>query len=127
MENELSDQEKSVMLAKAMGVDWRIIPLSEFDDIYADSAETVILDPDNVLIGYGTLYDPANMALAWRCHLWAWRHVDIYTRYRNWWRHHTEMSPMGKPDAQRLWLDKILELAIEAGLIEVNDEEEQND
>jgi hypothetical protein len=32
-----------------------------------------------------------------------------------------ESTISGRENAQRLWLDKILELAIEAGTVEVND------
>ena len=116
--NDMSE-EKSVLLAKATGVDWRIIPISDFDSIYEDSAEVVILDSNDILVGHGTLYDPANMALAWRVHLWMGKNDPLPCTpkgYIYWWNN---LGIVREADAQRLWLDKILSLAIEAGIVEV--------
>ena len=119
--NELTDQEKSVLLAKAMGADWRYFHNDEID-------EWLILDSENVVIGYGNLYDPANMALAWRVHLWTLKQ-ELGKRespyavspkpYTRWWN---LGSPWGYADAQRKWLDRIFDLCVEAKLIEVTDE-----
>ena len=89
--NEMNPQEKSVLLAKAAG----------------------IIEDRN-------LYYPANMALAWLVHLWGLDIVDAVGswKYVSWWEN---MAIFGEDDAQRLWLDKVLELAIEAGLVEVDD------
>ncbi len=64
--------------------------------------------------------DPLYMALAWRVHLWGLQAV-FWTEYYRWWR-----SPKDRPyiraNAACLWLDKILTLAIEAGLVELDEE-----
>ena len=64
------------------------------------------------------LYDPANMALAWRCHLWACNNQFNTNTwpYLGWFE---DNSIFEYEDAQRRWLDKVLELAIEAGVVEV--------
>ena len=95
---DMNDQEKSVLLAKAMG--WTIEAPEYFD-----------------------LYRPKDMALAWRVLNWAAVTMPQESYYLVPLQGivlDTEKLP--PPDAQRLWLDKILKLAIEAGLIEVQDD-----
>ena len=102
---DMTDREKSVLLAKAAG--W------ETDD---DALKIHLPNPLWRESGYRqnvirSLYDPANMALAWRCHLWALHVKRPFARdYLDYF-----WSISGEEHAQRLWLDKILEL------IEVND------
>jgi hypothetical protein len=117
----MSDQEKSVMLARAMGwhqdIDggwaWTIQP----NTLYLGSYSAVNFKPPP------DLYDPANMALAWRVLQWHWesdKH-DFHADFDDWW--HGQSEPMyAKADAQRAWLDKCLSLAVEAGLVEVEAE-----
>ena len=111
----MNDQEKSVMLARAM--EWTVTASLTNDRQYISppnrpDSEDYITD----------LYDPANMALAWRVHLWAHYSAEVNHgyRYRNWCIRDTDT--LFNENAQRLWLDKILELAIEAGLVEVKDD-----
>jgi hypothetical protein len=68
------------------------------------------------------LYDPANMPLAWRVLNWAYDLPQIEDQGRHdhfikWWRE-ANLNTKPPADAQRLWLDKILELAVEAGIID---------
>ena len=64
------------------------------------------------------LYDPANMALAWRVHIEAIEGLTlgIYIGdwYSAWWRVNEMWCKVTKPGD---FLDKILELAKEAGLV----------
>ena len=102
----------------------------------------VIFSPNEEIDNYidtgdgESLYDPANMALAWRVLNWAT--VDkALAEFHAWWgdtttepiwfivgQHFNGVEIIKKPaaEAQRLWLDKILELAIEAGLVELEEE-----
>ena len=115
---KLSDQEKSVALAKAMG--WET-----FNSPH--TGRKMIKRPEVVFIQDGNLYDPANMALAWRVLNWANEQhapdpqeeyiadeVQEYMRFFGAW-----LSILPPDEAQRNILDKILSLAIEAGLVEV--------
>ena len=121
MLDNLSDEQKSVMLAKAMG--WE---KDTYHRVWVDNTAEEVHRTSSF-----NLYDPANMALAWR--VLNWCHEEMYSNqwleFSNWWNgyystpdslHFWGLSPA---DAQRLWLDKILELAIEAGLAEVDDVE----
>lgn len=94
---------------------------------------TSIFKPIPNGLGCRTLYDPANMALAWRVRGWFHklaREEQEREKYNTelWWElcawemnltfkgnHLVEMLPQV---AQRAWLDKILQLAIEAGMLE---------
>ena len=135
----MNDQEKSILLAKAMEwdvglMDETIFPTGEDISVFIDTGDGE------------SLYDPANMALAWRVLNWAQqqecfdagRH-DLtgftfnLTLIDSWIGRMIGQKNMGRldspslfdlppADAQRLWLDKILFLVIEAGLVEVRDE-----
>ncbi len=98
--SELSDEQKSVMLARVCG--W---------ETSGPTSPTVVSWPPD-------LYDPANMALAWRVARWSWGNFPDYAkdRLRLWWK--WNIKPRADYDPQRSWLDKILELAIEAGLVD---------
>ena len=120
----MDDQEKSVMLAKAIG--WYVTVYDKRCAISSLGERLGVYDyPLN-------LYDPANMALAWRVLNWASEldtEIDDYSYpyviseaadclfERE--LEDVKMWCLPPADAQRLWLDKILELAIEAGLAEV--------
>lgn len=137
--NEMGEQEKSVALARLCG--WRIdnIPTStgaawmrvlcdeNGNDLglrppFGGGIEKrhVDLKPTKLF----NLYDPANMALAWRVGVWAGNNLpnDAISKLNDLWlRRDTypyEVFMWYEPEAQRLWLDKILELAIEAGMTE---------
>jgi len=85
-------------------------------------------------LGCRTLYDPANMALAWRVLNWAVKTVDQKKEqamngggmdsWMYWHEGHFELrgimlsgQELPPAEAQHAWLDKILQLAIEAGMI----------
>lgn len=105
---DMKDQEKSVLLVKAMGYGW---------EIHEDHNGCFMLDSEDVLLGEGNLYDPANMALAWRAKRWMHEEDDrcMVTTFTDWYRRHAvRLSRMDDADAQRIWLDKIHELIIEA-------------
>ena len=100
---ELSDEQKTVMLAELAGVT-------------SDVINSGVLCVD--------LYDPANMALAWRVLNWAganfnkarpgdWRGAMYGSRHSA----ISEWVGLSPADAQRAWLDRILSLAIEAGMV----------
>ncbi len=109
--SDLTDQAKSVLLAKARG--W--YQVDEEPIMGARWQEPG--KPNNYWINPPNLYITTSMALAWRVHLWGLQ-ATFWTEYYRWWR-----SPKDRPyihaEAQRLWLDKILKLAIAAGLVEI--------
>ena len=109
----MTDQEKSVVLARLCG--WE--PLS--DTIYGITGHGTVLwkdedgymlDPDLTLPL--NLYDPANMALAAKVALWAFETIlkDNSDEYR--WVFAYKFF-----QNTRMALDKILELAIAAGMV----------
>ena len=97
--DELSDGQKTVMLAKLAGMT-------------PDVMNSGVLCVD--------LYDPANMALAWRVLNWAAAHgittqINVVYQYKKGdWARMIDLPPA---DAQRAWLDYILRKAIEAGMV----------
>ena len=120
---ELSDEQKSVMLAKLCG--WNINQ--------QDSGKAWITCPDDA---YATtnLYRPAFMFLAWRVLNWASSNKSPHPEERDemqhkmqeWLTYHVGWLDILSPaSAQRLWLDKILELAIEAELVNLRAEERE--
>jgi len=142
--DEMSEQEKSVVLAKLCG--WLYTEMrqtapekTEREYIIWNGPETkepwgILNLSDRVWLDMTkNMYNPANMALAWKVLNWASSKSDIeidnysfpYTLDQA-----TEIIFEGEYDgndiplwkmppaeAQRLWLDKILELAIEAGMV----------
>ena len=123
--DKLTDQKKSVMLARVMG--WEIHPVIGQHIIHTLIHNVVVGDEiiGNMLGDELNLYDPANMALAWRVLNWAivspWNNVIGYTFTGNVailrMFEDAKMIKLSPADAQRAWLDKVLSLAIEAGLI----------
>lgn len=91
---------------------WTFVP-GEVKEVYQ-----AYLLATSKLSGFPNLYDPANMALAWRVLNWAGETQfggNITSRaWNNFW---IDMRILPPADAQRAWLDKILKLAIEAGLV----------
>lgn len=126
--NDMSDQEKSNSLCNLCG--WSIVEfMQHYDYRLMDANDNEIESfPD----WYQTdgdmpdLYNPANMALAWRVLNWASEQQGIYHKFMHWWfRQNSDLDMLGgylfdlePEDAQRAWLDKILSLAIEAGMLE---------
>jgi hypothetical protein len=134
--DEMSEQEKSVALARAMG--WAVdsVAINPADDntwftciIVDSSGSNIGLKP----LGASkvkrlrpmklNLYDPANMALAWRVLRW-WKTYcfekqspETWQKWADWLQGEFLFPYLGRPDAQRLWLDKILALAIAAEII----------
>lgn len=119
MSDELSDQEKSVMLARAMG--WEVYPMYE-------GSPMMLFNAPGDEVNHSNLYLSENMALAWRVLNWGLvvKPTDpvgsihspdrIHNKLEDWLR---TTFLWGRPDAQKQWLDQVLELAIEAGLMEV--------
>lgn len=69
-------------------------------------------------------YDPANMALAWTVLNWinTWDQNKYWTQYTSfwgWWSD-AELWQIDGNSAQRKWLDRVLELAIEAKLVKLD-------
>ena len=120
--SKMSDREKSVLLAKALG--WEI-------QSWPNEERILIRVPPNRQ-PVENIYNPTNMALAWRVLNWASsRNDDIddysfpYVFYQGVeelfdWEDETETPMWGMPpvEAIRRILDTILKLVIEAGIIE---------
>ena len=132
---KLSDQEKSIMLARALGL--------KVERNYPDSPPEHRLRETYVISGNGfgyecgwwsegvtldeamlNLYDPSNMALAWRVLNWCHGYFPghLINPIVKWWQETSELVFLPPEKAQELWLDRILELAIEAGLVELENE-----
>ena len=134
MIDKLSDQEKSVMLARAMGWESFIGEITK---------QVFVILPGDKFHRIGELYDPANMALAWRVLNWASLDSNVGIPFAKWlmkviavqytdngdldiirhtpnWAYLFNLPPA---DAQRAWLDKILTLAIEAGMVDTSRKE----
>lgn len=101
----------------------------------------VFLSDDVIADGYSTLYSPGNMHLAWRMVRWAWDCDVLAASYITppipigggkwvkferqlkemfylWWMHHAGLISEQAANAQRGWLDKVLELALAAGVVD---------
>lgn len=105
--NDMSDREKSVLLAKAMR--WYVTVHDKRCAISSLGERLGVTDyPLN-------LYDPENMALAWRVlNHFSWVDIALKIVLQDTVKNSIHDDPA---DAQRLWLDKVLELAIEIGII----------
>lgn len=121
--DEMSEQEKSVMLARLVG--WEVnqnnSPVGQIFIYYDRPRSNAIAN----------LYDTANMALAWRVLNWFWafcKPLETPQQVTMWDGYHADLilwmidygssyEDMPPAEAQAAWLDKILELAIEAGMV----------
>ena len=121
----MTNREKSVLLARAMG--WNYLDAHHVQDAAHDWV---------VFRGRFNLYKPAQMALAWRVLNWAMDEESSFALFQGqkffrWWNDisisgasNRNLLVQPPADAQRLWLDKILELvAIEAVIVETADED----
>lgn len=141
--NDLADQEKSALLSKVMG--WGIEEeysediqksIAYWTSWISDATGTPIEFPcgDNTIEWTSpafkpswrefklNLYKPANMALAKRVFVWAYVELEkarMQFRHGDW-----AFRILLKEEGARWGLDKILALAIEAGLVA---EEERDD
>ena len=104
----LSEKEKSVLLARAMG--WHL----HRRDV------GIMLRPDQSERWVTNLYDTANMALAWRVLNWVSNNKAWYEEYGylvdTFWSA-MELYAMPLDEAIRMLLDTILERLIDAGLV----------
>lgn len=116
MELPGNTQEKSIMLARLMG--WQFV--------YAGNGVVAVVR-DKIFVGTTTaywysesgpcvdFYEKDNMSLAWKILAFA---ADLDQRtnttvFEEWW--HSQRLYLKSPEkAQKLWLDKVLELAIQA-------------
>lgn len=117
--------EASVMLAKLMG----LTPLlfSDMCHFHRDGEEFVSVYPhgwyhrmpvDEAWVFFPNLYIPVNMALAWRVLNWATMEPTAQlAQVARWFLIGGGMSLL-PTQAQRAWLDKIISLAIEAGMVD---------
>ena len=119
--NEMNDQEKSALLAKAMGLE--LVPHPVYGDKHLFFRVPEKWDHDWGLAD--DFYHPSVMALAWPVAEWAWDGLpDVQAaKFRNWWK--WNIKPRGNYDPQRSWLDKVLGLIIESTidnmLVEIGD------
>lgn len=125
---DLTDQQKSVMLAKAMGK-YENVPLLQVVDALVDGVRKHYWLHNGVVEEIPNLYevdengDPLYMPLAWRVLNWGiehpWNNVPGYTITGNVailrLFENARMIKMSPADAGRRWLDKILELSLEEG------------
>jgi hypothetical protein len=120
--SEMSDQEKSVMLARVCG--WFVEDMGDYQNVFERGGR---MSPKIMSINpLHNLYTPDNMQASWRVLNWAATQYDneFGEQLINWFYSlNSEMGDeidwivMRPAEAQRTWLDKILELAIEAGLV----------
>ena len=129
--SEMSDQEKSVMLARLCG--WTLVRRewkgalklgwhNNENELLASpcSVDLSLWGEDLESMTCPNLYYPTNMALAWRVSNFIYSEFfngeDWCDGYFTWW-HEVDWYKYTPAAAQRAWLDKILELAIEAGMV----------
>jgi hypothetical protein len=122
---KLTDQEKSVMLARAMGL-FTNYDISNWSEWEREQLQHEAHSKDGL-----NLYKVINFPLAWRVLNWAWNldPSDKLLASMGLYSWHEEIAwivDFDKPpaEAQRLWLDCILKLAVESGVIEIADKEE---
>lgn len=123
----MTEQEKSVILARLCG--W--LKTDEYFYSYFPPfgqgvsvnrtkgyVETDIFDTKK-LHGCRTLYHVLSMPLAWYVLNWAMSNLDKedYDYQMSRFIEFSEFETMPPQEAQRLWLDKILNLALETGMI----------
>lgn len=108
------------MLAKLCG--WVLAVGDTAFHVWWDGERAVYIgDRGDVAYEPLNLYEPKNMALAWRVLNWADESSSFGLEFEDFWKEfHLWAEPPGV--AQREWLDKILTLAIEAGFVELQKE-----
>lgn len=116
--SKLSTLDKSALLAKAMG--WKKL------DIYGGWVRPEQANPAPYGRPLPDFYDPANMALAWKVLNWAYlQQVEPFRKsFKSWWEWNMPhwLLTWGPEEAQAQWLDKVLGLAIDTGLVELHEE-----
>ncbi len=116
---DLTDQEKSDLLCNLAG-----ISKEQFSATGLDGLEWEFTWPDLYEVDEDGI--PLHMPLAWLILNW-WTEDEVDRPWAQWaefsgfWEDGF-LTQLPAADAQRLWLDKILELAIEAGMIELDKE-----
>jgi hypothetical protein len=128
--DEMTDQEKSVLLARAVGWEFSRHECGEPRWSWVDENgqqisgsihdRVVQVSDDRSSLVSPMLYSPQRMALAWRVLNWAVSDPGFGWEVDGWlWNDGLgyDLPNLEPADAQRQWLDKVLELAIEAGLI----------
>lgn len=110
---ELTDKEKSILLAKLIGY---IVPAEG----YLPGLWQVVGDGLGVFVDYPSaivpnLYDAKNFSLAWRVLNW-WHSQERSLKW--YWGDLQGWFTKPVDDVIREWLDLVLRLAIDAGLLE---------
>ena len=127
MIDKMTPEEKSVVLARLCG--W--LKTDEyFHSYHPPNGKGMSVNytkgyaPEFIFVTdkhYYDLYNVRNFALAWQVLNWAMKSFDNSTiATLDEWFSFIRVMEMPPAEAQAAWLDKILELAIEAGM--VNDE-----
>lgn len=133
---EAGQREASVMLARLMGLAPQLF--SDVCNFYHEDTYDIFVSiyphgwyhgmtEDEAWKYFPNLYNPANMALAWQVLNWAFNNLPgdtgqsqvffDFLNAREYWEQEFLWS-MPPAAAQRAWLDKILALASEAGMLE---------
>lgn len=119
----MNDKEKSAALTRLTGIGkYTGPPVSSFIKSWQGEMDVTTIDGTPFDYNAPNLYAPENMALAWQVLNWASDSRNpLSDTIDRWW---VVNSPIELPpkEAQALWLDKILELAIGAGLVKSNEE-----
>lgn len=139
--DELGEREKSVLLARAMGWLWER-RTDKNGRAYWEGQKIsghLFINPNHpdYLVGGEAgfdkminLYYPHNMSYSWLVLNWALSYPKGASAISGLLSWHLDnaypFSLWGYEKAQSIWLDKILELAIEAGLIEIDNANAKN-
>ena len=109
---DMNDKEKSIALLQLRGLDYT-----------HNEHEPIITKLPSELLTHHLrnpyyLYDTEHFLLAWGWLNWVDDHPDpvLISMFTGWWANE-EMIEMKPAEAKRVGLDKILELAIEAGKV----------
>jgi hypothetical protein len=112
--DEMTDQEKSVMLLCLTGHKYVKGPKGGWFNSENELVNIEFVRDTNI-------YHPGFLDLAWRTRQWCLSHIIIGPPLDSWlWVEGIgyDLPNLDAAAAQRAWLDKILELAVEAGIIE---------
>lgn len=131
----MDPHEKSVLLAAAMG--WEVVnvkPQAGFG--------VLIVPPEELNLGVYIydLYTRENMHIAWEAVEWVAMNIDItaptslvgnphlpkpeelpISTYFSYWWEHSHLWAAGGKLAQEAWLNKVLELMVAAGVVELGE------